>query len=234
MKRQEKIAAAAYAAFFAERSEWKLQQERDQIEQAERRRKTFVHFFKLEELSVVDYMKSLPEKDEFTKNYLLFMETLGKTISAELTHCREAVSDYPYNIIGEVLECGCQCHEISLLCTLRDPHLRTFFGFVDGYDDNQYVGTGSHSFLMSPCSNVIYDMVLQYRMNDYHDMEQLRGYARNYFGVEIPREILVDVHNARPKNVYANHSRYFKEEVFTSRPKTEMLIERIQNLNKSP
>ena len=230
MEKQKNTAQSIFAHLHAE----ELERQRKQRERSEQQAKTFIAFRKPEGQSVIEYMNSLPEKDEFTQNYLLFMQTLGRPIEAGLTHCKEAVSDYPKNIMGEVLENGCQCHEISLLCTLREPNLRTFFGFVDGYHNNQYASTVSHSFLLSSCDNFLYDMVLQYRMDNYHDMDHLRGWIRNYFGVEIPYEVLLDIYNTKPKNVYANHCRYFKEEIFTSRLKTEAMIKRIQHLTKSP
>ena len=222
-------------------SEGQAQRIQKQQEQEEYRQKNFIAFKKPEGTSVVDYMESLLEKDLFTENYLLLMRTLGQPIPAAIASCRKAVPNFPDNIIGEVLECGCGCHELTLLCVMRNPKLRYVFGFVDWYHDGTYYHTVAHSFLLSECRKLLFDMKLQFeimepgiRSTDEQEVEKLTVKARNYFGIEIPFSIIAEIWHAREKRKhsteYANPYRFIKNNVFTSRETTLQFIKRIQKL----
>jgi hypothetical protein len=67
-------------------------------------------------------------------------------------------------------------------------------------------------------------------MNNRNDIDYLKKWARNYFGFELPVPILQEIYDKRPKNMYANHSRYIKENILISRKETEKFIKRIQKL----
>ena len=178
--------------------------EQIQIEKTEQERKNFTRFQKSEDISVIDFMQSITDKDEFTENYLLFMKTMGKPMTASLAHCGSVIPGSPSNFVGEILENGLNAHYISLICSIDNPALRTFFGFIDRYKDGQYMFSRSHSFLVSQCGNYIYDVREQFRFDCYDGLGNLGDHIKNYFGVEIPYSILMEIFEQRPAKPFCH------------------------------
>lgn len=184
------------------------------------------------EQSVVEYLESLPNRTPFVNNYLLFLKTLGVPVMQPLTTCLTIAPDFFDSVIGEICENDCNNHHLAILCTMREPLLRPFFGFVDEYRNGKYFQTHGYSFHLSNDRKYLFDITGEFDQRPHKDaIGRLNSFGKNYFGVEIPFPIINELWSSR-SHVYPNLSGHIKKTIFVSEQKTIRFIKQIQRLRK--
>lgn len=175
--------------------------------------------------------RSLPEGvHPALKNYRLFFEELGEDCSKLKVGM---MTDDLRKMAGKYISRK-RCHTNAMTLTAMHHSFLFYYGFVDavtvGYNKSAYHQTEQHSFNVhvSGDKKIVLDPTIS--MINLRKGAEVLHTGKNYFGVNIPYEVLDRIVNEHPgkKGCILNISHHLKENVFPSEEKTRAFINEIR------
>ncbi len=167
------------------------------------------------------------------KNYLNFFEQLGNTIDYKLSG--PPMESAYWDFMKKRYFHQRQCYANSFKLTKNYSEFKFYFGFYDvyhvNYNESLYMKTVQHSFNIAKTNDGsnqerIFDSTLY--LKNQLEPSHLFHLGKNYFGVHIPRNILIEMLMRDELGVsFKDISNYLKKEIFPSTKKTSILIQKL-------
>ncbi len=177
--------------------------------------------------------QSIRNRSVVFKNYLNFFEQLGNTIDYKLSGppTEPGYWDFMKNYHFHHR----QCYANSFKLTKNHKEFKFYFGFYDvyhvNYNESLYMKTVQHSFNVVKTNDGsnqkrIFDSTLY--LKNQLEPNHLFHLGKNYFGVHIPRNILIEMLALDELGMsFKDVSNCLKKEIFPSTKKTNILIQQL-------